>query len=446
MRKKERPGLPRRYTFKLAPTPAQEAAMLEQCRMIAMMWNALLEMNERLYQRTCGQKGVVHDGAGAFSKSGRWKPVEKTMLTHFDMGKLITTLRRECPEWRQFSSWTGNRVASSLERAFKGFFRRAKEGAGASSGYPKYRSVHKANWIPHIFHSGIKLKPSQGTSKKKWRLELPGVPGYVLAQGKFPSKPLVFTDSDIRQLQGSWWLSVCVDLAPRREPGHEAGEVRFNLVDTFADIKGDLPAPPQWGDILAMQDRMDAIKAERDTRYPRKPGQRPSCNWRRMTGRIGKLSARIARIRRERLHEWTTATVARCGSLAVVAPPVKESTATARGDEREWGAAVEIVAKVNRHALSQAPASAVAMLEYKAKEAGIPIDVREDARPPIAIGGVLSEATKAVRKARRALRKASENGQQAGNGRAGGGHQGRDAARRGSAGAQSGREAGPSRV
>jgi hypothetical protein len=170
-RKKERPGLPRRYTFKLAPTPAQEAAMLEQCRMIAQLWNALLEMNERGYQRISGHKGVVHKGEGRFNKAGRWAPAEKTMFTHFDMLKDIT----ECPEWRQLSTWTGNRVAFALEQAFKGFFRRAREGAGASSGYPKYRSVRKANWIPHIFYSGIKMRPSSGSSQTKWRLELPSV-------------------------------------------------------------------------------------------------------------------------------------------------------------------------------------------------------------------------------------------------------------------------------
>lgn len=392
MRKKERAGLPRRYTFKLAPKPAQEEAMLEQCRMIAALWNALLQRNEDCYRRTKGQKGVVH-GDG------------KTLLTHFDMLKEITVLRRECPEYRELSSWTGNRVASALDQAFKAFFRRAKEGAGAASGYPKYRAARKANWLPYIFYSGIKMKPSEGISKKKWRLDLPGVPGRIRAYGKFPAEPLAWTNADIRLLQGSWWLSVCVDTAPRREAGHEAGEIRFDLVDKFADVKGDLPSHPDWGDVLVLQDRLDTLKAERDTRFPLKPGQRPSRDWRRMSDRIAKMSARIARIRRERLHEWTTAVVAGASALTIVAPPIKKATQSAKGDERNWGAAVDTVAGLNRHVLSQAPASAVAMLVYKAKEAGADVETLEDMDTPISVGRDLSSTTKAARRARRELEK-----------------------------------------
>lgn len=157
MGKKERSDPDRRYTFKLDPTPVQEAAMLQQCRMIAELWNALLQRNEDCYRRTRGQRGVLHaDG--------------KSLLTHFDMLKEITLLRRECPEWRALSSWTGNRVAFALDQAFKGFFRRMKElsdpavyeGRAAEfrkkkgrnptryelAGYPQYRSTRRANWLP----------------------------------------------------------------------------------------------------------------------------------------------------------------------------------------------------------------------------------------------------------------------------------------------------------
>lgn len=389
---KERSGLPRRYTFKLAPTPAQEEAIRAQCRMIAWLWNALLQRNEDCYRRTKGQKGVTH-GQG------------KSMLTHFDMCKEITTLRRECPEWRQLSSWTGNRVAFALEQAFKGFFRRAKQGAGASSGYPRYRSARRANWIPHIFYSGIKLRPSSGTSDKKWLLELPGIPGRVCARGKFPRQPLKWTNSDIRELQGSWWLSVCVEIEPRRESGEARGQIRFDLIDTFAHVDGNLPMPPSWGDVHTLQERTDELKAERDTRYPWKRGTKPSRKWRKMSDRISKLSARAARIRRERLHEWTTTVQRHAGDLTIIAPPVKDTTKSAKGDERNWGAAVGPIAAINRHVLSQAPASAVAMLEYKAKEAGIRCDVITDVAPATSLGVALADAGRKIRRASRKIKR-----------------------------------------
>jgi hypothetical protein len=138
-------------------------------------------------------------------------------------------------------------------------------------------------------------------------------------------------------MQGSWWLSICVETAPRRAAGTEAGEIRFDLVDTFAETKGDIPQAPVWRDILAAQEDMDKLKAERDTRYPRKPGRRPNLRWRRMTGRIGKLSARIARIRRERLHEWTTAVTRQASDLVITAPPVKSGDEKRQGRREELG-------------------------------------------------------------------------------------------------------------
>jgi len=84
---------------------------------------------------------------------------------------------------------------------------------------------------------------------------------------------------------------------------------------------------------------------------------------------------------------------------------VKEVTQSAKGNERNWGAAVDTVAKLNRHVLSQAPASAIAMLVYKAKEAGLEVETIEDGDSPTSVGRDLSSATKAARRARRELRK-----------------------------------------
>lgn len=119
----------RRYTFKLYPNKAQEAALREQARMCALLWNGLLEMRETFFRRA-KQHGD-----------------KKTSLTAFDQGKDITALRAELPEWRAQPRGTQERVAEMLDLAFKAFFRRAREGAGASSGYPKFKSVMRADSV-----------------------------------------------------------------------------------------------------------------------------------------------------------------------------------------------------------------------------------------------------------------------------------------------------------
>lgn len=144
----------------------------------------------------------------------------------------------------------------------------------------------------------------------------------------------------------------------------------------------------------------DAIQSNRDRRY-----QKFSCRWRREKARIAKLKAKQARQRREALHLWATQIIRAASDVLVIAPEIKQSTKSARGDERNPGAAVEPVAMLNRHILSQAPASAIQMLEYKAAEAGIQFARITPAEHAVNIGRELPKATKLARKARRILRK-----------------------------------------
>lgn len=42
---------PRRYTWRLYPTAPQAEALRQQARMVAMLWNALLERHETIRRR-----------------------------------------------------------------------------------------------------------------------------------------------------------------------------------------------------------------------------------------------------------------------------------------------------------------------------------------------------------------------------------------------------------
>lgn len=101
---------------------------------------------------------------------------------------------------------------------------------------------------------------------------------------------------------------------------------------------------------------------------------------------------------------WTTKLIQQANDVLVIAPEIRESTKSAKGDERNPGAAVDVVAKLNRHVLSQAPAAAIQMLEYKATEAGIQFARITPSEHATVIGRDLPKATKAARKARRVLK------------------------------------------
>ena len=273
----------RRYTFKLYPNAAQTSALIEHARMCASLWNALLEMRETFYRRAL-QRGD-----------------KKTSLTAFDQGKDITALRAELAEWRAQPRGTQERVAEMLDLAFKAFFRRAREGAGASSGYPRFKSVMRADsvhlrepvkscWtftpsqgagtahfgpaltsnsskeggrrksepnggsrgsprargeegIYQAMQRGLAMSPRarggmMGEKHTSWRLHMRGVPGAIKARGGFPVEPESFKTADIRYYDGAWWFSVCVAMPARREIGTRDLRVELDLIDKFASVTG----------------------------------------------------------------------------------------------------------------------------------------------------------------------------------------------------------------
>ena len=555
-RKRERAGLPRKYQFKLYPKEAQAEALHIQARMCSELWNALLQRQEDTYRRTRGQRGVMHSEG-------------KAHLSEYDLGYEISALLAEIPEWRALSTWTPRRVAASLAQAFASFFSRAKKGAGAQAGYPRYKALRFADAVPHRFQSGCKLLPAprersddaQNTDsarerQKEWRLALKGVPGVIRARGEFPGDVLDWNYADVIFRDGSWWLIAGVELAPRRSAGTDKITVSFDLIDEFARVEraegqrmacvesartrsqspnhldnlaggpdadenagsdvrdrsrfrigcallasstdenasedmrdapmrlaqrngvtsaaenagedvrdehlmqaGQKPQASADGnagsdvrdlgyrkprgrkgtgtdgnagqDVRAhrsyavsdlrgpegpindrlrqsaqLTERADAIKSERDRRYRARRGPlKPSWRWLRETERAARLTAKAARIRRESMHEWSTAIVACASDLTVIAPPIKDGTKSPRGNEREWGASVDTVSKLNREILNKAPALAKQMLVYKAQESGIGLNVIEDKEPGLAIGEKLVAAGKKLRKAKRALRK-----------------------------------------
>jgi len=424
-RKKERAGDPHGYIFKLSPTARQHDELMQQARMVTDLRNTLLSRNEDLHRRTRGQKGVVH------------KETDKYHFSAIDMSYDISAMREDCPEWKLLSTWTPRRVSDALAGAFDHFFRRMKELSNPATyehraaefrsrkgrnptryelaGYPKYRSIRMANWVPHRFVSGCNLRPESLERKRKngrksycnWRLKLKGVSGEIRARGEFPQDPLAWLNADIRYRDGTWWLAVGIETKPERQPGRADITIRFDLLDKIAVVTAndDTLSIPDFSSLAIMQDAIDALKADRDIRWPRQVGKRPSWKHREINTKISHMSARVARIRKEILHKWTTDLVSGARRITIIAPPIRAVTRSAKGHEKSWGAAVEPVAALNRHVLLQAPRIAIDMLKYKAKEAEIDCLVIDDQPSPLDIGKDLSMTKKLSRKANRDLRK-----------------------------------------
>jgi transposase len=185
-------------------------------------------------------------------------------------------------------------------------------------------------------------------------------------------------------------------MTPRRVPGKRPVTVDFDLIDGLARVDGELETPEPLSRIAALARDLDRMKSERDRRWPRPARADP--DWQDADTEIRRLSARIARARRDCLHVWTTRIVQRASDLTIHSPRISEHTSTPRGDEREWGAHTSTVSELNRSVLSYAPAMAVQMLSYKAEEAGIRCDVVIDEAPAIAIGAAMVQAGQDLRR------------------------------------------------
>ena len=484
----------RRYTFKLYPNAGQLDALERQRRMHCDLYNGLLQQRIDHYRHEVERHG----------KSARG-------LTYFDQCKHLTALRHAIPEWAELSYTSKMRTAKRLDDAYKAFFRRAKQGLGHQSGFPKYKSSR--------YYPGVPF----GKPKTGWNIEFHGksgsayfqaVPGRVKLRGKFPSDPLKIKTCDLLWRDERWWASLVVEIHARREAGSGKAEVEFDLVDSFArvsrangvcgagpedvtdfvmadgritvsnqmgypasvaesaglggdnrfdeplllegyvaesaDLGGDNrpntgPTPVRrvagsadlGGDNRHSLD-IDAARAVAgsadlggDNRTPdldihprivaesadkvaalqarRANTKRGSNKYRRLSRQITILQGNAARRRKDALHNWTTALAASVADVTIVAPEsIKDATASGSGDEHEWGAAVKTKATLNRAVLDQAPAAAIAMLEYKIAEGGGTAEVVKRKDHKVEIGAAVVKAGKSVRRARRAVKRKKE--------------------------------------
>jgi putative transposase len=429
----------RRYTFKLYPNKAQADALEQQRRLHSALYNAMIEQRATQWAHECQRRGKK----------------ERRGITLYDQSKEITKLRAESPEYRALSANSLAETAKRVDLAFKGFFRRARQGAGASSGYPRFKRLD--GFCFRESGRGWRFHPHGDNAA---RIYMIGVPGLVKARGRFPATPTSIKTCSLREIGGTWWISIAAEMMPRMSARAAlSGTLRFNLIDEFARLRvdGGCPSAPEEtvfivsdGGII-VQKQVGALTPGADHADSASGGRHPLMDvmkeysadhadsagdgrqvgtlqrvvqgvdpaaalqqrmsrckrgykrYRKLRRRKAKLQARAARRRREGAHLWSTILARRFNALVVIAPrSIKAVTSSGRGDQRQPGAAVDFKADLNRIVLDQAPAAAIAMLRYKLAERGGSFHLVEDDRSQADIGNQVV----AVAKQKRALRRA----------------------------------------
>ena len=455
----------RRYTLKLQPNREQLAALEAQRRLHCALYNALFEMRLTAYRRSLktrhwyrwsetrpkGKTLTYYEQSAELTKLRREFP-EYAALSSDSMAVTAQRLDRA---YKRFFEEIKNKEA--YREKYKDALPRKD---GMPHGFPRFRGWRMFPGFGFRRHgSGWRYHPVRRhrfsrfeTREEDGRLYIKNVPGLIRVRGRLPARVKGYTCCDLLWREGRWWLSLVVEIEPRHHLGPDHGRVTFDLISEFARVEkthadGGLAAGPEvfhWteGRIVPAsegstgsspaetpQTRGDqgtwppSADADLPAETPQMRGdqgiatgrgdiqrrmarcQRGSQRYRRLKLMRARREGRAARIRKERLHIWTTQQAERFRHLQIIVPELRKATKSGKGNERDPGAEVAFKAALNRGALMQCAGLAAQMLAYKVQEAGGWAEI-EKSPGPIDLANAVVAVAKTVRKAARRRRHA----------------------------------------
>jgi putative transposase len=209
----------RRTTYRLYPTPAQEAALQAQREAHRLLYNAALEQRKAAWSRQRVSVGYAQQCRD---------------VTDVRQGKLL-----------DLPAQAAQHTLKRVDRAFKAFFRRVE--AGQTPGYPRFKSRKRfKGWTYPTHVDGWRLLPKDGM--QHGRLRLSGIgPVRIRGDARTLGEPKT---GDIVYRHGKWYASIVIACTPQRGAGEAT--VAFDWgVETFATIASEGEAPqtianPRW--------------------------------------------------------------------------------------------------------------------------------------------------------------------------------------------------------
>jgi putative transposase len=175
----------RAFKYKAALNPETERNARTWLGLCQQLYNAALEQRIDAYDR-CGMGKTGDELVEVVNKKGK-KEIKrvkalnrysleshepKTGLGEYDQAAELKIIKQDFPEFKTVGSQVLKDVVRRLDRAYKAFFRRAKAGAGKSSGFPKFQGYHFYNSFTFPNSSGWKLDGRFLEIKNVGRLKL----------------------------------------------------------------------------------------------------------------------------------------------------------------------------------------------------------------------------------------------------------------------------------
>jgi putative transposase len=285
-------------------------------------------------------------------------------LSFAEQCKVLTQWRKTVPALSSLNAQSEQVTLKRLHLAFQHFFRRVK--TGETPGFPRFKNFHRyPGWGYKTHGDGWKLHT--GENDQHGKLYLQGI-GQIPIRGKART-PGVPVTCEILHKAGKWYASVTLDVdAIQRVCGTEMGAFDWGLedyltiatpagIETVANprhLKNQLAELKRLGQEVSRKIRMAQQLSGRQRGFP------ISANLRKALQHLARLHAKVARSRKDFLHQTSAWLVKRFGAIATEALAVKNMVH--RGGSRKKG--------LNREIHAAAPATFLKMTKTKAEEAG----------------------------------------------------------------------------
>jgi putative transposase len=331
----------RKSTFRLYPTPKQQAAL-----------HALLRSHQQLYN------AALEERIDCWRKTGE-------SLSFAAQCKSLTALRKQCPEWAEAANCSSQQMTlRRLDKAFAAFFRRVK--AGQAPGFPRLKSLARFPGFSFKGH-GDGWRFTAGADWRHGTLRLSGV-GHLRARGNARQGGDVRA-SDVLHRDGRWYLSLTLDIGPPRRECTGNAAMAFDWgVETFltgVDHAGEelrLDNPRWW---QAEKERIIGLQQAVSRKRNKQSNRR-----RKAVQRLASARAKTARRRLDWAHKETAQLASRFALVATEGLRIAHMTRSASGTMEEPGKNVAQKAGLNREILDTAPALFTSLLRCKVLETG----------------------------------------------------------------------------
>lgn len=330
----------RKVTLKLYPNAHEAERLAGWVRLHCELYNAALQ--ERIE---------------AYRKAGK-------SISYYDQQNVLPEIKAARPEFVELGSHALQQTLRRLDLAFQAFFRRVK--AGQTPGFPRFKAAARFSGFCYPDPAGWKLMQCGqrgGTLRLGSGKEAMSV--RVRGQHRFgpDAKP---NDLTITRKNGEWFASITLRVpkaaCARERTDHQHRGIDFGVADWATFDNGETIGNPRWA--------RKELPRLADLQRQRAKKRKGSVRYKRLSRQAARLHERIANLRREFLHQKTSALVESCASIATEELQPKNMSRSARGTQEQPGRRVKQKAGLNREILSTGLGMAHQMLSYKAAEAG----------------------------------------------------------------------------